>query len=326
MPLSRRRCLSLVAGGALLPLTSHRPAWAETYPARPVRVLVGFAAGGTTDIGTRIVAQALSDRLGKQFVVENRPGAATNIATEAVVHAPADGYTLLGCSVSNAVNATLYEKITFNFARDIAMVSGTFRSPLVLEVNPSVPVHTAAELISYAKANPGMITLASFGTGTSSHATGELFKMMAGIDMVHVPYRGSGPMVVDLIGGQVQAAVDNLPASIEQIKAGKVRALAVTTAVRSAALPDVPTLAETLPGFEASAWIAIAAPRATPAEIVTTLNNEINAILADPGIKARAAELGATVFPGSAADLTAFLMAETEKWAKVVKFAGIKPE
>jgi tripartite-type tricarboxylate transporter receptor subunit TctC len=268
----------------------------------------------------------LSERLGQQFIIENRPGAATNLATEMVVRAPADGHTLLAVTATNTVNASLYEKLSFNFVRDIAMVAGILSSPLVLEVHPSVPVKTVSELIAYAKANVGKITLASFGFGTTSHVTGELFKMMSGIDMLHVPYRGSAPMVTDLIGGQVQTAFDNLPASIEHIRAGKLRALAVTTGTRSESLPDTPIVADVLPGFEASAWVAVGAPRNTPAQIVDKLNTKINAALADPKIKARAAELGAAVSPGSPAHFSKMVADESEKWAKVVKFAGIKPE
>jgi tripartite-type tricarboxylate transporter receptor subunit TctC len=325
MKLPRRQFLHLAAGAAALP-TLSRAAMAQVYPTRIVRILVGFTAGGTTDIAARLIAQALSERLGQQFIVENRPGASTNLAVEAVVRAPADGYSLLAASATNTINASLFEKLNFNFIRDIVMVAGLVRSPLVLEVHPSVPVKTVPELIAYAKANPGKIALASFGVGTTSHVAGELFKMTTGVNMLHVPYRGSAPMVTDLIGGQVQAAVDNLPASIEHIRAGKLRALAVTTAARSEALPDIPTVAQYLPDFEASAWIALGAPRNTPAPIVDKLNREINAALADPKIKARTAEIGATVYPGSPADFGKLVAEETEKWAKVVKFAGLKPE
>ena len=321
-----RRLFLRYAAGAAASLTVSRVAVAQTYPSRPVRILVGFSAGGTTDIAARLIAQALSERLGQQFVVENRPGAATNIATEAVVRSPPDGYTLLAATASNTVNSSLDHKLSFSFIRDIAMIAGIVRSPLVLEVHPSVPVHTVPELIAHAKANPGMINMASFGTGTSSHVAGELFKMMSSLKMPHVPYRGSAPMVTDLIGGQVQSAFDNLPASIEHIRAGKLRALAVSTAMRAEALPNVPTVGEFLPAFEASAWIALGAPKNTPAAIVETLNREINAALADPKLQARVAELGATVLPGSPADFSKLVADETEKWAKVIKFAGIKPE
>jgi tripartite-type tricarboxylate transporter receptor subunit TctC len=291
-----------------------------------VRLIVGFAAGGTTDIGARLIAQWLSERLGGTFIVENRPGAGTNAATEAVVRAPADGYTLLMASGSNAINATLYERLTYNFIRDIIPVAGVIRSPFVLEVHPSVPVKTVPELIAYAKANPGKINMASFGTGTSSHLAGEMFKMMTGVEMQHVPYRGSGPMLIDLISAQVQLAFDNLPASIEHIRAGKLRALAVGTTTRSEALPDVPVLADTVPGFEASAWIGVTAPRNTPAGIVDTLNKEINAALTDPKIKAKFADLSGMVIAGSPADLGKLISDETEKWGKVIRAANIKAE
>jgi tripartite-type tricarboxylate transporter receptor subunit TctC len=325
MKLPRRAFLQLAAGVAALPAVG-RTVRAQSFPSRPVRIIVGFAAGGTTDIAARLIAQVLSERLGQQFFIENRPGAATNLATEVAVRAPADGHTLLAVTATNTVNASLYENLNFNFVRDIAMVAGILSSPLVLEAHPSVPVKTVSELIAYAKAHVGEITLASFGFGTISHVTGELFKMMSGINMLHVPYRGSAPMVTDLIGGQVQTAFDNLPASIEQIRAGKLRALAVTSGTRSESLPDIPTVADVLPGFEANAWVAIGAPRNTPAQIVDKLNTEINAALADPKIKARAAELGATVSPGSPDHFSNMIAEETEKWAKVVKFAGIKPE
>jgi tripartite-type tricarboxylate transporter receptor subunit TctC len=291
----------------IVTLGSAAAAWplavrAQTYPTRPVNTLVGFAPGGPTDIAARLIGQWLSDRLGQPFIIENRPGAATNIATEAVVRSAADGYTLLAAVSTNTINPALYTKLSFNFSRDIAMVAGIQRSPLVLEVNSSVPVNSVPELIAYAKANPGKISLASFGSGTISHVAGELFKTTAGIEMVHVPYRGSAPMVTDLLGGQVKAAIDNLPASIEYIRAGKLRALAVTTTTRSPALPDIPTLGDFQPGFEAAAWIGIGAPRNTPVEVIDQLNKEINAGLADPKIIARIADLGATLFTGSPAD------------------------
>jgi tripartite-type tricarboxylate transporter receptor subunit TctC len=259
-------------------------------------------------------------------VIENRSGASANLAAEAVVRAPADGYTLLSLSTTNAINVTLFDKLGFNLNRDVAMVAGLIRSPLVLEVHPSLPVNTVPEFIAYAKANPGKVTMASFGTGSTSHAAGELFKMTAGVDLLHVPYRGSGPMLTDLLGGQVHMAFDNLPASIEHIKAGALRALAVSTATRSEALPDVPTVGEFVPNYEASAWNGVGAPKNTPADIVGTLNREINAALADPKMKLRITELGATVFPILPAEFAAFVAEETEKWAKVVKFAGIKPD
>jgi tripartite-type tricarboxylate transporter receptor subunit TctC len=325
MKLPRRQFLHLAAGVAALSAVS-RIARAQTYPARPVRIIVGFSAGGTTDIGARLIAQWLSDRLGRPFVIENRPGVGTHIATEAVVRAPADGYTLLMVTGANAINATLYDKLNYNFVRDIAPVASVIRSPFVLEVYPAVPVKTVPELIAYAKANPGKINMASFGIGSASHLSGEMFKMITGIEMLHVPYRGSAPMVIDLLSGQVQLAFDNLPASIEQIRAGKLRPLAVTTATRSEALSDVPTLGEILPGYEASAWIGVGAPKNTPAEIIDKLNKEINAALADPKIKARFADLSGMVIAGSPADFGKMIADETEKWGKVIQAANIKPE
>jgi tripartite-type tricarboxylate transporter receptor subunit TctC len=325
MYLARRRFLHWLAGSAALPALSNAVR-AETYPSRPVHIVVGFPSGGPTDIGARLIGQWLAERLGQPFVIENRPGAATNIATEAVAHAAPDGYTLLAAVGTNTINPALYSNLSFNFIRDIAMVAGVFRSPLVLEVIPSVPVKSVPELIAYAKANPGKVTLASFGTATVSHVSGELFKMTAGIDMVHVPYRGSAPLVTDLLGGQVQAAFDNLPASLEHIRAGKLRALAVTTATRSPALPDIPTLAEFQPGFEASAWNALAAPKNTPAEIIDKLSKAINAALVDPKIAARIAEMGATLFVASPAELDKLVVEQTEKWGKVIRAANIKAE
>jgi tripartite-type tricarboxylate transporter receptor subunit TctC len=271
MKLPRRQFLHLAAGAATLPALS-RIARAEAYPSRPVHLIVGFPAGGTADIAARLAGQRLSEQLGQPFIIENRPGANTNLATEAVVRAPADGYTLLLSGPSNAINATIYNQLNYNFIRDIAMVAGVTRTPLVLEVNPALAVNTVPELIAYAKANPGKISLASYGTGTISHLAGELFKVVTGIDTVHVPYRGSAPLLPDLLGGQVQAAFDNLPASIEHIRAGRLRPLAVTTELRSPALPDLPTVGEFLPGYEASAWSAVGAPKKTPAEIVEKLN------------------------------------------------------
>jgi tripartite-type tricarboxylate transporter receptor subunit TctC len=325
MSLRRRQLLYLLASVAAYSVAMPT-AMAENYPGRSVHIVVGFPPGGTTDIGARLIAQALSERLGQQFIVENKPGAATNLATESVVRAPPDGYTLLAVTATNAINVSLYKTSNFSFLHDIVMVAGVLKSPLVLEVNPSVPVKTGPELIAYAKAHPGELTMASFGTGSTSHVAGELFKMMSGIKMLHVPYRGSAPMVVDLIGGQVQVALDNLPASIEQIKAGKVRALAVTTATRWDSLPEIPAVAEFLPGYEVSAFVAIGAPSDTPVAIINKLNREINAALADPEMKARVVNLGATVYTGSPADFAKLLADETEKWAKVVKFAGLKPE
>jgi tripartite-type tricarboxylate transporter receptor subunit TctC len=322
---NRRTFLHLASGAAALSVFS-RIASAQAYPSRPVHIVVGWPAGGTTDIAARLIGQWLSDRLGQSFIVENRSGASSNIATEAVVRAPADGYTLLAATSTNALNAALYKNLSFNFIRDITMVAGIVRSPLVLEVHPAVPVNTVPELIAYAKANPGKISLASFGTGSISQVAGELFKITAGINMVHVPYRGSAPLVTDLLGGQVQAAFDNLPASIEHIRAGKLRALAVTTAARSQALPNVPTLSEFLPGFEVSAWVGIGVPKSTPPEIVDKLNREINAALADPAITARLADLGGMGFPGSPADLAKFVADQTEERAKIIQAANIKLE
>jgi tripartite-type tricarboxylate transporter receptor subunit TctC len=325
MKLPRREFLHLAAGAAVLPAVS-RIAWAQAYPSRPVRLIVGFAPGGTTDITARLIGQWLSERLGQQFLIENRTGAATNIATEAVVRAPADGYTLLLVTASNAINATLYDKLGFNFIRDIAPVGGIIRYPLVMQVNPSFPAKTVPEFISHAKSNPGKVSYGSGGIGTSIHVASELFKMMAGIDMIHVPYRGGAPAMTDLMGGQIQVVFNPVPESMEHIKAGKLRPLAVTGATRSEALPDVPTVGDFVPGFEASALQGIGAPKDTPAEIVDKLNKEINAGLADPRLKARFADLGATVFVVSPADFGKFIADETEKWAKVIKFAGARAE
>ena len=325
MKLPRRRFLHLAAGAAALPAVS-RIARAVDYPARPVRVIVPFAPAGDTDLVARLMGQWLSERLGQQFIIENRPGAGTNIGTEAVVRAPADGYTLLLASPPAAINATLYEKLNFNFIRDIAPVAGVIRAPFVMEINPSVPAKTVAEFIAYAKSNSGKISMASAGVGSGPHAAGELFKMMAGVNMVHVPYRGQGPALTDLLGGQVQLYFAGLPSSVQYVRAGQLRALAVTTGARSEALPDIPTLSDSLPGYEASFWGGFCAPQGTPVQIVEKLNSEINAALTDPKIKARLADLGATGFPGSSSDFAKFITAETEKWAKVVKFAGMKPE
>jgi tripartite-type tricarboxylate transporter receptor subunit TctC len=301
MKLPRRRFLHLAAGALALPAVS-RVAVAQAYPSRPVRLVVSFPAGGVNDILARLMGQWLSERLGQPFVIENRPGAGTNIGTEAVVRAAADGYTLLLVSPANAINATLYDKLSFNFMRDIAPVASIVSMPLVLVVHPSFQVASVSELVAYAKANPGKLNMASGGNGSAGHVTGELFKMMAGVDMLHVPYRGSGPALTDLIAGQVQVTVDPLPSSIEFIRTGKLRALAVTTATRSDALPGIPTIADTVPGYEASAWYGFGAPKATPVEIIEKLNREINAVLAEPRNKARFAELGGTVIAGSPAD------------------------
>lgn len=325
MKLPRRRFLHLAAGVAALPALS-RLASAETYPTRPVRLIIGYPPGGSADMTARLMGQWLSERLGQPFVIESRPGASTNIATEAVVHAPPDGYTLLLVAPANAINASLYEKLNFNFIRDIAPVAGIIRFPNVVVVNPSLPVKTIPELIAYAKANPGKLNMASSGNGSTIHVSGELFKMMTGVNMVHVPYRGGAPALTDMISGQVQVMFDNVPTSIEFIRAGKLRALAVTTAARSEVLPDLPTVADFVPGYEASAWYGVGVPKGTPEEIINKLNKEINAILTDPKAKARLADLGASVITGSAADFGKLVADETEKWAKVVKFSGAKPE
>ena len=325
MKLPRRKFLHLAAGAAALPAMS-RFAWAQTYPSRPVHWIVGFAPGGGNDIVARLMGQWLSERTGQQFVIENRPGASTNIATEAVVNAPPDGYTLLLAGAPNAINATLYDKLNFDFIRDIAPVAGIVRVANVMVVHLSVPAKTLPEFIAYAKANPGKINFASPGNGSGSHMSGELFKMMAGVDMVHVPYKGAAPALTDLLGGQVQVMFASLPSAIEFIKAGKLRALAVTTAMRSNALPDIPTVGEFLPGYEASLFYGVGAPKNTPAEIIEKLNREINAGLADPKMQARLADVGGTVLTGSPAEFSKLIADETEKWAKVIKFAGIKPE
>ena len=321
----RRAFLHLATGAAALSAVS-RIAWAQTYPTRPVRLIVAFAPGGATDIMARLIGQWLSEKLGQQFVIENRPGAGGNIGTEAVVNAPADGYTLLMATSVNAINATLYDKLNFNFIRDIAPVASVHREPHVMEVNPSVQVKTVPEFITYAKANSGKINMASAGIGSGNHIAGELFKMMAGVNLVHVPYRGAGPALVDLLSGQVQVMFATLSSSIEYVRGGKLRALAVTTATRSDALPDVPTVSEFVPGYEASFWTGIVAPKNTPMEVVDTLNQEINAALGDPKMKARFAELGATVLAGSPADFGKLIADETEKSRKVVKFSGAKAD
>jgi tripartite-type tricarboxylate transporter receptor subunit TctC len=303
-----------------------RIARAQAYPTRPVRIVVPFTPGGASDITARLMGQWLSERLGQQFVIDNRPGGGTNIGTEAVVRAPADGYTLLMVGGYNAINATLYDKLNHNFIRDIAPVAGIIVVPNVMVVNPSVPAATVPEFIAYAKSKPGKTTMASAGTGTPSHVTGELFKMMAGVNLVHVPYRGGGPALTDLLSGQVQVMFATMPSSIEYIRAGKLRALAVATATRSEALPDVPTVGEFVPGYEASSWSGLGAPRATPAEIVDKLNKEVNAALDDPKMKARLADLGGVALPGSPADFGKLIADETEKWAEVIKFAGIKAD
>jgi tripartite-type tricarboxylate transporter receptor subunit TctC len=325
MKLPRRRFLHLAAGAAALP-TLSRTATAQAYPTQPVRVIVGFAAGSGSDILARLMAQWLTERLGQPMVVENRPGAGGNVGTEAVVKAPPDGYTLLKIVPANTVNDTLYEKLSFNFIRDIAPVAGMVRVPYVLVVNPSVPVTTVPEFIAYAKANPGRLNFASAGVGTGIHMSGELFKMMAGVNMVHVPYRGAGNAMSDLIGGRVQLMFGTTQASIPHIKAGKVRALAVTTAARSELLPDLPTIGDFVAGYEASGSFGFGAPRNTPAEIVEKVNREINAVLADPKAKARIAELGGAPLAGSPNAYGRLLAEESEKWGKVVRAANIKVE
>jgi len=323
--LPRRNFLQLAAGAAALPAVPQI-ARSETYPSRPVRIVVGFAPGGPNDIAARIVGQWLSDRLGQPFIIDNRPGASGNIATESVVKAAPDGYTLLIIPLSSTVNATLFDKLPFNFLRDIAPVATISRNIFVMEVHPSFPAKTGPEFIAYAKANPGKINWASPGSGTGPNMAAELFKMMTGISVVHVPYRGSGPMVADLVGGQVQFAFDGISSSVEHIRSGRLRALGVSPAVRTDALPDVPTVSEFLPGYEASGWTGIGAPRGTPAEIVEVLNREIRAGLADAKINARLADLGNVAFAMSAAEFGKLLVAETEKWGKVVRSANMKPE
>ena len=303
-----------------------RFARAQTYPTRPVRLIIGYPPGGSADMTARLMGQWLSERLGQTFVIESRPGAATNIATEAVVHAPPDGYTLLLVAPANAINVTLYEKLNYNLVHDIAPVAGLIRFPNVMEVNPSVPAKTVPEFIAYAKANPGKLNMASSGNGSTIHVSGELFKMMTGISMIHVPYRGGAPALTDMISGQVQVMFDNVPTSIEFIRAGKLRPLAVTTAQRSEVLPDLPTVADFVPGYEASAWYGVGAPKGTPAEIIDKLNSEINAILANPKTKSRFAELGASLIGGSPADFGRLVVEETDKWSKVVRFSGAKPD
>ena len=321
----RRQFLHLASGAVALPALS-RIASAQTYPTRPVRLVVGFAAGQAIDILARLIAQSLSERFGQQFIVENRPGGGGNIATEAVVRAPPDGYMLLAVGSNNMINATLYEKLNFDFIRDIALVASIYRVPQVMEVNPSFPAKTLPELIAYAKANPGKINFASAGNGSVAHVTAELFKMMAGVNMQHVPYRGAAPALTDLLGGQVHLMFDNMPSSIEHIRAGRLRPLAVTATARLEGLPDVPTVADFLPGFETSAWAGIGAPKNTPAEIIDQLNRETNAALADPKLKARVADLGGMVFPLSPAEYAKRVAEETEKWGKVVKFSGARPD
>jgi tripartite-type tricarboxylate transporter receptor subunit TctC len=323
MKFQRRQFLHLAAGAAVLPAVST-VAKAQAYPARPIRLIVGYTPGGSADLTARLMGQWLSERLGQSFVIENRPGGGTNIASEAAVRAEPDGYTFLLVAPANAINATLYDKLNFNFLRDIEPVAGIIRFPNVVVVYPSVPVKSIPELIAYAKANPGKLNMASSGNGSTIHMSGELFKMLTGTNMVHVPYRGGAPALTDLISGQVHVMFDNIPTCAEHVKSGKLRGLAVTSTTRSAVLPDLPTVADFLPGYEASAWYGIGAPKNTPAEVIDRLNREINGILADPAAKGRFAELGAILLPGSAAEFGKLLTDETEKWGKVVKFSGAK--
>ncbi len=325
MKLPRRRFLHLAAGAVALPAVS-RGAWAQSFPNRQVRIVVGTAAGGANDVLARLIGQWLSERLGQPFVIENRLGAASNLATEIVVRAPPDGYTLLMVSPSSAINATLYSKLNFVFLRDIAPVGGIIRVPGAIEVHPSFPATNVSEFIAYAKANPGKLNFGSGGVGTSTHMAGELFKMMAGIEMTHVPYRGAAPAMTDLISGQLQVMFATLVTSIGYIRAGTLRALAVTTTTRSETMPDIPTVAESLPGYESSDWFGVGTSKDTPPEIVDRLNKEINAGLADPKLKARLTDLGGLVIPASPAAFGKLVAEETEKWGKVVKFAGIKAD
>jgi tripartite-type tricarboxylate transporter receptor subunit TctC len=321
----RRRFLTLAAGAVALPALA-RLAWAQSYPSRPVRIMVGFTAGGGADLAARVIGQWLSERLGQPFVVENRPGAGTNLAAEAVAKAAPDGYTLLLIVSATAIGATLYDKSGFNLLRDIAPVAAISRTPVVMEVHPSVPVRTVPEFIAYAKANPGKLSMASAGNGSTQHLSGELFKMMTGVDIVHVPYRGSSIALPDLLGGQVHVMFDVMSSSIEHIRRGALRPLAVTSAQRLEVLPDLPTVGEFLPGYEASAWNGVAAPKGTPADVIDRLNKEINAGLADPRTKARFADLGAMVSAGTPAGFGTFIAEEVEKWGKVVRFSGAKPD
>jgi tripartite-type tricarboxylate transporter receptor subunit TctC len=325
MKIPRRKFLHLAAGAASLPAVS-RIARAQAYPTRPVRIIAGFPAGGTADIIARLIGQWLSERFKEPFVIENRPGAASNIGTEAAIRAPSDGYTLLLATIVNTANATLYNKLNFNFIRDTAPIASLIRVPQLLDVNPSVPVKTVPEFIAYAQANPGKLNMGSGGIGTPEHIAGEMFKTMTGVNLVHVPYRGGSLAVADLIGGQVQVVFDVMPTSIGYVRANKLRSLAVTTAVRSAALPDLPTISDFVPGFETSVWAGVCAPRNTPLSIVELLNKEINAGLANANLKERFADLGATVRPGSPNDFGKLIADETEKWAKVIRAANIKAE
>jgi tripartite-type tricarboxylate transporter receptor subunit TctC len=321
---TRRKILRL-GGAAAIAVAAPSISFASPYPSRPARIIVGFPPGGGYDILARVIGQWLTERLGQSFIIENRPSAGGNVGTETVVKAPPEGYTLLLCGASHAINTTLYDKLSFDFTLDIAPVAGVARSPLVMQVHPSVPAKTLQEFIAYAKANPGKIDMASAGNGTPQHVSGELFKMMTGVNITHVPYRGSGPALVGLLGGQVHLLFESTTSSLEYTRTGKLRPLAVTTATRSPALPDIPAVAEFVPGYEASSWYGIGAPKNTPSEIVDKLNQEINACLADERAKARLAEIGATVFAGSPVDFGRFISEETAKWAKVVKFSGARP-
>jgi tripartite-type tricarboxylate transporter receptor subunit TctC len=321
----RRQFLHLAAGAAALPAVS-RIARAQAYPTRPVRIIVPFAPAGSTDIVARLIGQWLSERLGQQFIIENRPGAGSNVGTEAVVNAPPDGYTLLLVGASSAINVTLYEKLNFSFLRDITPVAGIVSIPFIMAVIPSFPAKTVSEFIAYAKVNASKVNMGSGGNGTAGHLSGELFKMMAGIEMVHVPYRGEAPALTDMLGGQLHVMFATVPASVEYIRGGKLRPLAVTTATRWQGLPDLPTVGDFLPGYGASGWQGIGAPKNTPPQIIDKLNQEINAGLADPKLTARLADLGGTVLPGSAADFGKLIADDTEKWGKVIKFSGAKPE
>jgi tripartite-type tricarboxylate transporter receptor subunit TctC len=323
--LPRRRFLHLAAGAAALPALP-RVASALDYPTRPVHIIVGYAPGGTNDISARLIGQWLSERLGRQFVIENRPGAASNLATQTVVQAPPDGYTLLLVNTSNAINSTLYDKLNFNFIDDIAPVAGIMRAPNVMAVNPSLPARTVTEFIAYANANPGKVNMGSAGIGSVTHTCGELFKMLSGVNLVHVPYRGAGPALVDLLGGQVQVVFVGIVEAIEHIRAGRLRALAVTTATRSPTLPNIPTVGEFVAGYEAITFYGIGAPKGTPADIIDKLNKETNAGLADPKLKARLADLGGTPLAGPPSDFGKLIAGETEKWGKLIRALNIKVE
>ena len=322
----RKFLLAAAAAGIALPFAARAQAQAQNYPARPVHLIIGYLPGGSADMTARLFGQWLSDRLGQQFVVESRAGASTNIATEAVIRAAPDGYTLLLAAPANATNVALYEKLPFDFINDTVPIAGLVRFPDVVDVNLALPVKNIPELIAYAKAHPGAINFASSGVGSTLHVAGELFKMMAGVDIVHVPYRGGAPAMVDLIGGRVQVMFDNVPTSMEFIKSGKIRPLAVTSAERSEALPDLPVVADYVPGYEASAWYGLSAPKGTPPEIVEKLNREVNVLLAEGAVKARLAEFGASLLPGTPADFGKLVADETEKWGKVIRFAGIKAQ